>query len=174
MQRPILLGLCVLLSSGCVAAIKEQKIRAAFEEIWTERNFSAIDKHYAADVAPGVRQFVSESLAVWPDAEITVHDVVVRGNTFVVEWSVTGHHRELGTEVTLHGVNIDRVNGTTVIEEQRFFDNLHVYSELGYMLVPPEAVPESPQIFVGELIEIPEAPSESESGPEAAEEPAAE
>lgn len=170
MQRTISLGLCVLLSSGCVAAIKEQKIRAALEEIWTERDLSAIDKHYAPDVAPGVRQFVSESLAVWPDAQISINDIIVRGDTFVVEWSVSGHHRDLGTHVTLDGVNIDRVRGTTVIEEQRFFDNLHVYSELGYMLVPPEVVPESSEIVVGERIDIPE-PAPEEPAPE---EPAAE
>ncbi len=77
MLRTVTLAVLTVMATGCVAAIKEAKVRAGLEQIWVDKNLDSIDKHYDPAIASSVRQFVVESQAMWPDAELTIKDVVV-------------------------------------------------------------------------------------------------
>ncbi len=159
----------LMVSSGCVAhSIKEQKVRSAMDELWVEKNLDNIEAYYTAEAAEEVEQFMRESLAVWPDPKVEINTIAIDAETLVVEWTVTGKHRDLGKEVTLRGVNIATIDGFKVSSERRYFDNLAVMDQLGYRIIPPgmkvEGEDSAPKILLGEEDEedsekeVPDAP----------------
>lgn len=96
--------------------------RRAIEEIWNRRNQDAIDILCAADyatrdMAPGInpgregyRQWVSDALRTFPDAFLTIEDMVAVGDKVAVRYTV----RHSGQDVQ-QGINSGGKQGALVL-----------------------------------------------------------
>ena len=85
-------------------SIAENKalIRRYFEEVWNKGNLDAVDKFYALDgidhnAPPGsppgfdfMKQFHIMVRAAFPDARITVEDLIAEGNKVVCRFTASG------------------------------------------------------------------------------------
>lgn len=124
---------------GCAGA-KQKALESALYEIWNEGNLEIIDDAYEPELAYEVKEFVRENRELYPDIEIAIEEVIVKGPHFVTLWSVTGTHRAVGRSVTLEGVSVRRREGGRFVEESMFFDMKAVYDQLGFRVVPPDAL----------------------------------
>ena len=86
----------------------------------------------------GQRQVIELFRSAFPDLSVTAHDVVVAGRTAAVRWSASGTHRgemlgvaPAGRHVTMHGIDIVRVDGDRIIERWGEFDALGLLAQLG-------------------------------------------
>ena len=160
------LAVAALAQGGCVASIAQDRIEGAMDEIWHQRQLDQLGEYYDEAIVDEVHQFVFENLSVWPDARIVIDNLWVRGDTFIVEWTVTGTHRDFGETLSLSGVNINRYVDGKVVEERRFFDQLKVYQDLGFQLLPPGMTIEEEQFVMEPLPPDPvQAPPEPEAPP---------
>lgn len=90
----------------------------------------------------GYKQWVSMTRAGLPDAQSTTEDQIAEGNNVVTRWTYRGTHKgELwgiaptGKQVTVTGINIDRIEGGKIVEEWVEMDMLGIMQQLG--AVPP-------------------------------------
>ncbi len=83
-------------------------------------------------------------LTAFPDAGITVHDVVAAGDWVVQRFTFAGTHEETmqgpdgeipATHRKLNGraLQMQRVSGDKIVEEHLYFDQVQVMTQLGLM-----------------------------------------
>lgn len=87
-----------------------------------------------------------------PDFQITLDEMIVKGDRIVWTWTVTGtntgpFHTPLGDlpptgkEVKFTGVAIDRVVEGKIVEEWVYFNVLELLQQLGFGITPPPQPP---------------------------------
>lgn len=158
-MRRVIIGLSLLAVAGCAKNIKGEAIASAMDKVWNEGDLTVLDEAYAPDAVNGVREFVVEHRALYPDITISVDDYVVSGPQIVTMWSATGTHKDLGKKVTIRGVSIRRIEDRKIVEEVMFYDQKAVYDQLGFQLIAPdEATPFGP---LPEIVEEPVVEEES-------------
>ena len=138
---------------GVVSAMTANKeiVRRLVEGVWGERNLAVIDElvapgyigHSATQPEPllgpkGFKEFVGVYQAAFPDATITIEDLVAEGDRVATRWTGRGTHKgELmgidptGKEVTVSGFTISRIADGQVAEEWELFDALGMLAQLG-------------------------------------------
>jgi predicted ester cyclase len=86
----------------------------------------------------GAREFLDMWLSAFPDASITVDDVVAEGDKAVTRWRFSGTHRgefaglaPTGRQVTGGGITVHRIAGDKIVEEWEAYDNLTILQQLG-------------------------------------------
>ncbi len=129
----------VVLLTGCAGA-KEKALRSALEQVWNEGDMAVVDEAYTEELAYEVKQFILENRALYPDMEVEIREVVIRGDTWVSVWQVTGTHKDLKLKVSLEGVSVRKREKGKFVEERMFFDMKSVYDQLGFQVIPPEGV----------------------------------
>jgi steroid delta-isomerase-like uncharacterized protein len=123
-----------------------------FEEVWNQRQVSAIDNLMAIDHAGhglgadggdlvGPHEFKpyhQAFLDAMPDLRITVDDLIEEGDRVVARWTargtLTGPGLGLaptGKPMTVTGVSIGRIAGGRITESWNTFDLLHMHRQLG-------------------------------------------
>jgi len=128
------LGLCALVGCG---GMKQKALEDAMVSIWNVGDLSVIDAAYEAELAHEVKRFVTENRDLYPDLEVTVDQVIVKGPWFVSMWTVSGTHRELDLPVQISGVSVRKREGGVFVEERMVYDQKSVYDQLGFRVVPP-------------------------------------
>lgn len=131
------------------ASLIERWIRAwhAEDDAEIARLFSPEYAVNGVRIGPdGVARSVRFLHAVFGDATMTVHDVLVAGDKAAVRWSLTGVQQApflgvppTGQQVTLNGTNIYRLAEGQIAEN---WENVDVYGalrQLGAMVVMPES-----------------------------------
>lgn len=130
--------------------------RRFVDEIIVRKNLAAFDDLVAPDVVAhhvppplqqdfdGWKAVVSMVLGAFPDAKITVGDMIAEGDKVVLRWSVQGTHKgELmgipatGKKVAFTGMIIDRFAAGKIVEHWEQFDMLGMMQQLG-VVPPPE------------------------------------
>ena len=130
------------------ATSTEAVVRRWTEDLWNGR-LELIEELFAPQVvdhsplpgqAPGrdgQRQAIELFRSAFPDLSVTAHDVVVAGPTAAVRWSASGTHRgevlgvaPTGRHVTMHGIDIVRVDGGRITERWGEFDALGLLAQL--------------------------------------------
>jgi predicted ester cyclase len=116
-------------------------VRRLFEEPW-KGNLSVVDELTASEYIghdpalpeplrgpEGIKEFVSTYLVAFPDARITVEQQLAEGDLVATRWSARGTHEgELmdleptGTEITVTGLTISRLEGGKIVEEFQNWD----------------------------------------------------
>jgi steroid delta-isomerase-like uncharacterized protein len=86
-------------------ADNETLMRRWFEEVWNQGRVEAIDELFASDgiahglgdsklVGPaGFKLFHQQFMGAFPDIQITIDDMISRGDTVAVRFSIRGTHR---------------------------------------------------------------------------------
>jgi steroid delta-isomerase-like uncharacterized protein len=126
-------------------------IRRFLKEIFEGGNLELADELFAADyvlhdpVVPqeargpeGIKQYVSMYRSAFPDTRFTVEDQISEGDRVVTRWTGQGTHQgELmgipptGAQVTVTGVEFDRVSEGKMQETWVNYDALGMMQQLG-------------------------------------------
>ncbi len=93
------------------------------------------------DIA-GLIQFAEVFVNAFPDARVTVEDLIAEGDKVVTRWTFQGPHTSdfqgippTGKHVTMAGIDINRIAGGKIVEHWVEFDGLGLMQQLG--VVPP-------------------------------------
>jgi steroid delta-isomerase-like uncharacterized protein len=120
------------------------------EEVWNKGNLDAIDELVSADhvgVEPttgetrgpaALRELVSQFRTAFPDMRMGIDTVFAEGDWVAVHWTATGTHSgELmgiaptGREVTVSGIQLNRVADGKIAESRGMFDALGMLQQVG-------------------------------------------
>ncbi len=90
----------------------------------------------------GYKQLVSDVRSAFPDLRLTVEDQIAEGDMVVTRWTLTGTHKgdfmgipSTGVQVTVTGIDIDRIAFGKIVEEWTSDDVLGLMQQLG--VIPP-------------------------------------
>lgn len=126
-------------------------VRRFIEEVWNDQNYDVIGEifsedhvnHDPADLNPvggleGVRTFVETLHTAFPDAKITIDDLLADGDRVILRWHSSGTHQgELmgiaptGRSGSTTGIGIDRVVDGKIVESWANWDTLGLLTQLG-------------------------------------------
>ena len=124
------------------------------EEVINKNNLDAIDDlfapNYVSHVLPpglpqgpeGEKLFASSFHAAFPDAHLTVEDMIAEGDKVATRFTYRATHKgefmgipPSGKQVTFTGIRIFRFDGGTIAEQWGESDNLGFMQQLG--VIPP-------------------------------------
>jgi steroid delta-isomerase-like uncharacterized protein len=131
-------------------------VRRAVEQIWNQGNYAILDEFVTGDFvvrgsAPaedihgpdGVTQFYSALRAAFPDLHFTIEDQVAEGDRVVTRWTASATHTGVfqgipptGKQVSLTGIDIDRIVNGKVVECWPKVDELGLLRQLGVFSAP--------------------------------------
>lgn len=136
--------------------IKTKFLRVV-DEAWNQGNLAALDELHASDYIehhspfPDVegldtfKQMVANARKTYPDFHITIHELILEGDTLAVRWSWTGTHLgetqllaipPTGKRVTLTGSHFLHIEGDKLIEGWQFANDLGLMQQLGFTAQP--------------------------------------
>ena len=91
----------------------------------------------------GVKRVFGAFRAAFPDGRTTIEDVIAEGDTVVTRWTFRGTHEyefagvaPTGRQVTLTGINIDKIAGGKFVERWYQMDMLGLMQQLGVIPRP--------------------------------------
>ena len=125
--------------------------RRLVDDVWNRGDSAAVDAIFAPefvgnDPAPpsllrgpeGMKRFVAQMRAAFPDWTVTTDDVMVDGDKLVSRWTVRGTHRGLfagveptGRTIEMHGISIHRIVGGRIVENWHGVDKLGLLRQIG-------------------------------------------
>ena len=86
----------------------------------------------------GFKQVASMYRTAFPDASLTIEDIIAEGDKVVIRWTARGTHQcELmgvapsGRRVTVPGITISQVVDGKIVEEWETFDQLGMFQAIG-------------------------------------------
>lgn len=129
-------------------------MRRFFEEVFSRRNLAAADEFIDSNYvdhnpmpgqAPGLdgfKQMMSMFFNAFPDMQVTAEDMIAEGDKVVTRMTARGTHSgefmgvaPTGKQITIKGIDINRVAGSKMTEHWEEFDMLGLMQQLG--MVPP-------------------------------------
>jgi steroid delta-isomerase-like uncharacterized protein len=130
--------------------------RRFLEEIFTGGNLELVDELFAPDFllhdssvpqevrgVEALKQYITMYRAAYPDTHFTVEDQIAEGYEVVTRWTGQGTHQgELmgipptGNQVTVTGIEVDRVSGGKIEESWVSYDALGMMQQLGIVPSP--------------------------------------
>jgi steroid delta-isomerase-like uncharacterized protein len=136
----------------------KQLVRRAIEEVYNRGNLDLVDELVSSNFVAyspseeirrpsGIKQYVTELRAAFPDLHMTIEDQVADGDRVVTRWTATGTHTgpfhgipPTGKAGKITGIDIDRiVNGKTV-ECWTNSDDLGLLQQLGVVPMPEQVL----------------------------------
>jgi steroid delta-isomerase-like uncharacterized protein len=128
-------------------------VRRYLEAVWNERNLALVDEvvaptlvQHISGVSPGragVKHFFTMIGAAFPDARMTIEDVIAEGDRVVWRFTIHATHTgpfqgipATGKAVTITGMNIARMVGGQIVENWGQQDNLGLLQQLGVVPAP--------------------------------------
>lgn len=125
----------------------KQLVRRWFEEVWNQKNASAIDRMFDSEgkshgvptgaVLTGIEQFKEfhrTYVGAFPDMQFELNDVVAEGNLVAVRWTNTATHlgNELGIPATGKRVTLEG-SSFLLIRNGKIFEGWNQMELLGLM-----------------------------------------
>lgn len=131
-------------------------VRRAVDEVWNRGNFAIVEDIVSNDFvvhgttsageihgAEGISQFYGALRQAFPDLEFTIEDQIAEGEHVVTRWRATGTHQgpfaglpPTGNQVTVTGIDIDRLVDGKVVECWPVMDELGLLQQLGAITSP--------------------------------------
>jgi steroid delta-isomerase-like uncharacterized protein len=147
--KPSFTGYEVLSIRSAAEGAKALARRIA-DEIWTQGKLEVIDEVIAADFVGrnptdgefrgpgGFRQLVERYRTAFSNVEMQIDSLVAEGDMVATHWTARGTNTgELmgiaptGREVTVEGIQFDRIQDGKIVESQGLFDALGMLQQLG-------------------------------------------
>jgi steroid delta-isomerase-like uncharacterized protein len=148
-----------LVTLGCETPQKDLKLSEnvkTYQEAWSqffdERNMEIINNEYFTEdvtvVIPGdniigiegTKNYYGNFLTGFSDAEFTFVDIFGQGDKLVKHWNFKGTHDgdffgipPTGKSLNLYGTTLILMEDGKIKQEQDFFDNLDMLTQLGLM-----------------------------------------
>ncbi len=135
-------------------------IRRFYEEGWNEGNVAVAEEIFAPTYVlhdpalpglppgpEGVKQVLTLYRTAFPDAHLTVEDIVVGadGEKFVSRWTARGTHQgqlrniaPTGKPILVTGIAIWHIVDGKVVERWENWDTLGLFQQIGATITPPE------------------------------------
>ena len=127
--------------------------RAFFEEIWNQKDESAIDRFLAENAAgndpdfgmgrEGFRKQWREWITAFPDLHFEVQDIIAEGDQVLTRWTLTGTQEGEylgapgdGKKIKVEGMSLDRIKDGILVAGFDGWDNYGFRKQLG--LIPGE------------------------------------
>jgi steroid delta-isomerase-like uncharacterized protein len=125
--------------------------RRFFEEVWNERDESAIDRYIAADAAgndptfgagrEAFRKQWRQWQAAFPDLHFAVEEIVAEGDVVVTRWTLTGTHSGAdfegtpasGAAIKVGGMSLDHIRDGMISAGFDGWDELGFRRQLGVL-----------------------------------------
>jgi len=165
---PVILLLCFTFScqQQVEEGITEEEAKAFIDrdlEIWNEGNLAVVDELYDPDIIrhccaqpedivglDAFKDYVTLLRVPFPDFNVTIDELIVKGDKIVIRWTITGTNTgPLGElpptdkKMRVPGVRIVHLVNGKIAEDWGFFNQLDLYLQLGFTLTP--AQPPAPQ-----------------------------
>jgi steroid delta-isomerase-like uncharacterized protein len=131
--------------------------RRIFDEVWNRGNVDVIHEVIAPDFVghnptdgeirgpDGFRQLVERYHSAFSNIDLRIDNLIAEGDTVATYWTARGTHtNELmgiaptGREVTVEGIQLDRIRDGKIVESHGLFDALGMLQQLGAV---PAATP---------------------------------
>jgi SnoaL-like polyketide cyclase len=80
----------------------------------------------------------------FPDMRIRPVEVRASGDHVYTRWQFDGTHKTTHRKLSIEGMNDDRWEGSTIVEERSYFDETPVLEAQGYSIKPPAGDGEPP------------------------------
>jgi steroid delta-isomerase-like uncharacterized protein len=123
----------------------------AMDAIWNQRKLEVVDEIVASDYIrhdpafpgevrgpEGFKQYVVAMCTPFPDARISIEDVIAEGDRMALRWTFRGKRSgdfmgiaATGRELTLTGISIIRMEGDKIVEGWDGYDALGMLRQLG-------------------------------------------
>jgi len=139
-----------VLSYRTAGELGKELARRFVDEVWTQGRLDVIDELVSPDFVGSdptagethgpaeLRAVVDGYRSAFPDMTMRVDRLVAEGEWVVTHWTATGTHTgELmgiaptGRQVTVSGVNIDRIADGRIAESRGVFDSLGMLQQVG-------------------------------------------
>src|SRR5262245_52867568 len=125
--------------------------RRLVADVWTRADGAAVDAIFAPafvghdpgppnliDGPAGMKRFVAEMRAAFPDWTVSTDDLMVDGDRLVSRWTVRGTHRgpfagvePTGRPIEVRGISIHRIVGGQIVENWHGVDKLGLLRAIG-------------------------------------------
>ena len=120
-----------------------------FSDAINQKNVAIWDEVCAAscifrDPPPGeitledYKKGISGWLATYPDWQLAINDEMAMGDKVIVRVTGSGTHAPTGKKVSMTLISIARIVDEKIVEMWTNCDNLGLYQQLGFKLVPPK------------------------------------
>ena len=157
--RFIILAIAVTVLAVCLAGCGQQQTRneerkayilKVVDEAWGKGNLEVLNEHFAVDftrqkppdpVINGLDAFKKHLAglhAVYSDVQITVEGIIIEEDTAAAWATMKATNTKSGKDVAFKGCFLYHWEGDKIVEECLYHDDLGMYQQLGYKLVPPE------------------------------------
>jgi steroid delta-isomerase-like uncharacterized protein len=125
--------------------------RRLVDDVWNRGDPDAVDAIFAPtfvgnDPAPpnvidgpaGMKRFVAQMKAAFPDWTVSTDDVMVDGDKLISRWTVHGTHRgpfaglePTGRRIEVRGISIHRIIDGQIVENWHGVDKLGMLRQIG-------------------------------------------
>ena len=115
--------------------------RRIVEEMWNTRNLNVIDEVYAQEFGDGheaSKQFVSATLAAFPDLQNTIQDQIAENDLVATRYIIRATHQgefanipPTGKSFMVKGIEMHRFAGGKLVELWNIPDMLGALQQLG-------------------------------------------
>ena len=131
-------------------------VRRGYDAL-NERNWAAFDALCSPDIVfynastkiqgyPAYKQFISMYFTAFPDAHLTIEDMIAEGDTVAVRQTFHGTHKgdlmgiaPRGKQATATGISIFRIANGQAVEQRANYDDLGLLQQLGVVPMPGQA-----------------------------------
>jgi steroid delta-isomerase-like uncharacterized protein len=125
--------------------------RRLVDDVWNRGDPAAVDEIFAPDFVgndpgpphlidgpAGMKRFVAQMRAAFPDWAVTTDDLMVDGDRLISRWTVRGTHRgpfagvePTGRSIEVRGISIHRVVDGRIVENWHGVDKLGLLRQIG-------------------------------------------
>ena len=115
--------------------------RRIVEEMWNTKNLKVVDEVYSPEFGDGheaSKQFVTATLAAFPDLHNTIEDQIAENDLVVTRYGISGTHQgefmnipPTGKQFTVTGIEIHRFTDGKLVELWNIMDMLGALQQLG-------------------------------------------
>jgi steroid delta-isomerase-like uncharacterized protein len=134
-----------------MSTLDKRTLLRLMEAIWNERRLEVVDEIVASDYVrhdpafpgevrgpEGFKQYVMAMCTPFPDARISIEDVIAEGDRMAVRWIFRGKHSgeflgipATGKNLALTGISIIRIREGKIVEGWDGYDALGMLRQLG-------------------------------------------
>ncbi len=134
-----------------MSTLDKATVLRLMDAVWNERKLEILDEVVAADYVrhdpaftgevrgpEGFKQYVMAMCTPFPDARISIEDVIAEGELMAMRWTFTGKQSgdflgipASGKELTLTGISIIRTRDGKIVEGWDGYDALGMLRQLG-------------------------------------------
>ena len=158
----VLIAFSFLVGASCQQKIDNEKERIVmannYVKAWNEGDLSLLDKVLSPECVrhhvgisediigiEAIKEYVTYMRTGFPDLNVTLDELIIKGDNMVGRWTVTGTNTgpfgELpptGNKVKFSGVEVSHVVDGKVVEQWVYYNQAVIFTQIGFTITPPE------------------------------------